>query len=205
MRILLIVGLVASIHGCTGSLIDSKSKVPDARARTEIDKADDQSVHTENSPKAAPAGANANVQRSDQEAILDAILNDIVNNRTLEHTREFYGSPNSRQLALVPGSGYGITWPAEYLPAIAGWTITRVEEGETEATSEPYFGVRIDKFVPDEEEEDDLAKLIFHAPVEVTIMNASGNKGVIGGCSVYYKPKRDGRNWIVEFMGANDP
>ena len=64
------------------------------------------------------------------------------------------------------------------------------------------LGIRLDKF--------DLKKKKSHplgGPIEICLFNAGGNAngGVIGGCSIYYWPRRDGQRWTVDFLGERDP
>jgi len=64
------------------------------------------------------------------------------------------------------------------------------------------LGIRIDKF--------DLTQRqrgLHNVPIVVTLFNAGGssNGGVIGGCNVFYVPKRVGKRWKVECEGYLDP
>ena len=64
------------------------------------------------------------------------------------------------------------------------------------------LGIRLDKV--------DLKQMqagLFDAPIRVCLFNAGGsaNGGVIGGCSVYYEPKRVGKRWTVSYQGLLDP
>lgn len=179
MRILLIVALAVALSGCTESGRDAAVK------------------------NHAP-GEAAEIKRSEMEAILDAILNDILNNPELKDTRAFYGTAEDRRVALVTNRGYGVPWPARYRPILAGWTVIRVEEGAEQNPNEPrLLGARIDKYSEKDKEQDKL----FGSPVVVTILNAGGNKNgaVIGGCSVYYRPKQVGGKWVVQFESVQDP
>jgi hypothetical protein len=147
---------------------------------------------------------DAIVRRSDKELILDAVLHDILSNPNLKNTREFYGTPGEKQVALVTNRGYGVPWPADYRPVIAGWTVSRVEEGDKRDADKPrLLGIRIDKYSQDHKERVDL----FNAPIAVTVLNAGGHKNgaVIGGCSVNYSPKQVSGKWVVEFEGLLDP
>jgi hypothetical protein len=76
------------------------------------------------------------------------------------------------------------------------------------AKSDPFadrrriLGIRLDKFVLKQEKAD-----VFDTPIEICLFNAGGtaNGVVIGGCTVYYIPKRDGKKWTVECAGTLDP
>lgn len=154
--------------------------------------------------KNRPLGEVAEVKRSDKELILDSVLLDILNNPELNDTREFYGTAEDRRIALVTNRDSGFPWPAEYQPILPGWTVSRVEEGaKRNPDQQRLLGVRLDKFAEQEEKKDQL----FEAPIEVTILNAGGSKNgaVIGGCSVYFHPKRVGGKWVVKLAASFDP
>lgn len=48
---------------------------------------------------------------------------------------------------------------------------------------------------------------LFKAPIEITILNGGGTKDgiIMGGCSVYYVPNREGDHWTVKYSGSLDP
>jgi len=144
------------------------------------------------------------VQRSDKEQILDAILLDVLNNPVLKDTRDFYGTQRDKHVVLVTSMDYGVPWPVGYQPALRGWSVSRAQEGNFKPDMSKRLGVRIDKYFNENEK---TARIIRH-PVAVTILNAGGYRGgiiVVGGCSVYYRPKKVGGKWVVEFEGAMDP
>jgi hypothetical protein len=135
--------------------------------------------------------------------ILDQVLHDVLTNAELNGTREFYGTPGDRQVALVSNPGYGMPWPDSYVPAVSGYTVHRVIEGNRDDHEPPMLGVRIDNFEPGQKESG-----IFYAPIEVTVLNAGGLRDgaiVTGGCSVLYTPVREKGGWTVELSGAWDP
>src|SRR6266851_909105 len=160
------------------------------------------------SPNANPGGQTpaetVQVKRSDKELILDAILSHITNDGRLKDTREFYGTPGDKHVALVNNSDYGVPWPAGYQPALPGWTFIQVEEDhKPDRNKSRLLGVRIDKYFDRDKERAEL----FRSPIAVSILNAGGGKngGVIGGCSVYYTPKQVDGKWVVECEGWDDP
>jgi hypothetical protein len=183
MRRLLATGIVALISGCNGTspqALQTNQATVDTTQR----------------------------ERSQKEQILDAVLQDVLTNERLEDTREFYGTAGDMKVALVSNRVYGERWPAKYRPDLPGWTVTRVEEGDERDRNKPrLLGIRIDKFSEEEAEQAGL----FDDPIAVTVMNAGGDwngdeiGAIIGGCSVYYNPKRVDSEWIVEFGGAMDP
>lgn len=134
--------------------------------------------------------------------ILDAIVHDVLTNPLFEGERSFYGTPGDMRFALVSSRGYGIAWPLDYHPSASGYSVCRVLEGENiDPDTMRLFGLRIDKFHLGQE------AMPFNSPIEVTILNAGGSKngGVLGGCSVYYSPKRCGDKWAVEIDMVSDP
>jgi hypothetical protein len=64
------------------------------------------------------------------------------------------------------------------------------------------LGVRLDKFDLKQKKAE-----LFDTPIKVSLLNAGGtaNGAVIGGCTVYYVPKRGGKHWIVEYTATFDP
>lgn len=109
----------------------------------------------------------------------------------MKESREFYGTAKDKTLALVDGHTVG--WPKDFQPATHGYRIVQPDS----FTPRRVLGMRLDKF--------DLKQQ--KPPIEVSIVNAGGsaNGGVIGGCSVYFVPKRVGNRWTVEFNGLIDP
>lgn len=142
---------------------------------------------------------------SDKEQILDAILRDVLTNPELKDSLDFYGTAGDKQLALVSDSGYGVPWPADHKPKISSFHFSRSDETrESDETQPRMLGVRIDKYYNEDSEHSEL----FWTPIAVSIFNAGGtqNGQVIGGCGVYYTPRRtrEGK-WIVECEGLRDP
>lgn len=175
MRITLTIALSALLSGCAGT---SPSEPSDG----------------------APTGGAAGVERSHTELVLDAVLCDVVNNPSLGEDRDFYGTPGAGRVALVTNVGYGVPWPADYKPDLAGWTVSRAEEGLADPAAQRLLGVRIDGF--DFEDDGQTA-----AYIVITVINAggSGNGAVVGGCSITYRATRTAGKWAVELVMALDP
>jgi hypothetical protein len=129
--------------------------------------------------------------------ILQAIIADVLTNPGLKHTRAFYGTPRDKTLALVDTEKFA--WPKEFKPETHGHKLV-------EARRDPFgnqrrvLAIRLDKF-------DLKAKSEEEWPIEVCLYNTGGtaNGAVIGGCTVYYVPKRVGDRWTVECGGLFDP
>jgi hypothetical protein len=146
--------------------------------------------------------ASENVVRPDNELVLDAILALVLHDEAFKGEREFYGTLGDKQLALVTYSNYGVPWPANYQPAIEGYSVQRVTDPKGGADKTRLLGVRIDKFDLDQKESG-----FRNSPIEICILNAGGSKNgaVIGGCSVYCTAKRDGVKWVIEVDEIRDP
>ena len=94
--------------------------------------------------------------------------------------------------------------PAGFRPDLHGYRLVTSRPGplaRREKTNR-VLGVRIDRFEPGAK-----PKGVLEGPLEACLFNAGGsaNGAVIGGCSVYYVPKRVGNKWVVEFAGREDP
>lgn len=146
-----------------------------------------------------PAAIKRVPDRDDVKAILQAVLKDVLTNPDLKGTHEFYGTAADGTVVLSDGGEVG--WPAGFRPETPGYRLVP-------AARDPFvrqrrvLGVRLDRF--------DLAKKpggLFDTPIEVCVLNVGGSAdgGVIGGCSVYYVPKRVGKGWTVELQGIHDP
>ena len=137
------------------------------------------------------------------QAILDAVVRDILVNPAHKSSRDFYGTPENSDLALVSNDNYGVPWPTAYRPDISGYKFSRIAEGrQSGSRRRRLLGLRIDKFNLEQKTGD-----IFDYPIEVTILNAGGDPdGVIhiGGCTVYYMPRATNGTWTVEYRGAFD-
>ena len=153
-------------------------------------------------PQSAPVPALA--ARSDKELVLDAIVRDVLESDFLKDVRASYGTPGDRRVALVSNASYGIPWPQDYRPvAPEGYEVRRVAEGAAGAEDQPrMLGIRIDKFDVGQREAG-----LFRESIEITVMNAGGwkNGDIVGGCSVYYVPAREGNGWAVEATRLQDP
>jgi hypothetical protein len=131
-------------------------------------------------------------------------------NPQLKTTRDFYGTPHDKQLALVTDEGQG--WPAGYQPELFGFRsrfvstlAERAGQGPPgEQKSPRLLGVRLDRFVypPDQHLRDPRKE--FDAPIELTLYTVAG-PAPIGGCSVYYAARRERGQWVIAFAGLLDP
>jgi hypothetical protein len=146
-----------------------------------------------------PAPATRLPLNDDVKQILQAIITDVLTNPRLKGTREFYGTASDRTLALEDGDKLG--WPKDFKPETYGHTLVEVRP-DPFVNRRRVLGIRLDKFELNQKKSDKLG-----SPIEVCVSNAGGdqNGAVIGGCSVYYTPKRRGLRWIVEFDGLLDP
>jgi hypothetical protein len=144
------------------------------------------------------------VLKSERELAPDAVLQDVLTSAFLKEVRETFGTPGDPQMALVSNPDNGIPWPEGYQPAMPdGYHVHRVAEGRVGGEDGPrLLGIRIDKLDLDQKESG-----LFREPVVVTLLNAGGTKDevVIGGCSVYYSPRREGDRWVVECTRLCDP
>jgi hypothetical protein len=94
-----------------------------------------------------------------------------------------------------------LAWPKEFKPETQGHKLV-------EARRDPFgnqrkvLGIRLDKFDLKQKKVD-----LLDTPIEICLFNTGGtaNGAVIGGCSVYYVPKRVGDRWTVECYGTLDP
>ena len=112
-------------------------------------------------------------------------------------------SSSMKRLALVSNDNYGVPWPSTYEPDVTGYTIIRTSETNiVDPSSVRVLGVRIDEFPESITSRTDPLCL----RVAVTLMNAGGSKngGIIGGCSVFYAPKRVKGRWGVTCEGMED-
>jgi hypothetical protein len=136
----------------------------------------------------------------DTKQILDAVIKHILTDPAIKDTRDFYGTTKDKTFTLVDAGKFG--WPEGFRPAANGFRWVEEFEEDPFVPSRRVLGIRIDKF--------DLKQKssgFFNAPIEICLFNAGGsaNGGVIGGCSVYYAPKRVGKRWTVECEGLMDP
>jgi hypothetical protein len=129
--------------------------------------------------------------------ILRAVIDHVLTSPELKSQRAFYGTPKDKTFSLVDGDKLG--WPAEFVPRTHGH---RLMKAKPDSFGNRRLGIRLDKFDLKQKE----AKLE-DAPIEVCLFNAggTGNGGVIGGCTVYYLPRRVGKRWTVECQGTIDP
>src|SRR5262249_21290360 len=146
-----------------------------------------------------PAEATPLPLDDEVKEILQAVITDVLTNPDLKSTREFYGTAKDKTFALVDHEKLG--WPRKFNPETHGYKLVIVKN-DPFVNSRRVLGIRLDKF--------DLKQkkaALFNAPIEVSLHNAGGsaNGAVIGGCLVYYVPKRVGKRWTVECVGMLDP
>ena len=95
-------------------------------------------------------------------------------------------------------------WPRGFRPELHGYKLVSGRPGPfaPRAKRNRVLGVRIDRFEPGAK-----AQGLFDAPIAVCLFNAGGsaNGAVIGGCTVYYVPKRVDGKWVIEYAGSLDP
>jgi hypothetical protein len=144
--------------------------------------------------------------QSDKDELLRAMVHDVITNPALQHTREVYGTPGDRKLALVSNSKCGIPWPTNFNPQVDGYqVVTVLEDDKNRDWSGPHIlGIRIDRldFAGERQRPNSPG-----APLQITVLNAGGvgTQAVMGGCVVYYNPKKHNAKWSVEFACASDP
>jgi hypothetical protein len=161
------------------------------------------------SPTAEAAGGRTGVAapatRSEVETILDAVIADILSNPHLEGSRDFYGTPGDKKLALSLNSN--IPWPAGYEPAVKGYEFTYVRVPEDyDPLMARMLGLTVHnfEFPPNPEAR---KRTVYDYPIEVGILNLGGRKNghAPGGCLVHYSLKKVGETWQIECEGALDP
>ena len=146
-------------------------------------------------PKPLPA-------TEDAKAILQAVLSDLLTSKDIADSRKFYGTEADRTI-LLSNTGH-CEWPEGFRPDLHGYNLVTSRPGPFAPRSKRnrVLGVRLDRFEPD-------AKPMgpFNTSIVVCLFNAGGsaNGAVIGGCFVFYVPKRVDNKWVVEFTGLEDP
>ena len=146
-------------------------------------------------PKPLPA-------TEDAKAILQAVLSDLLTSKDIADSRKFYGTEADRTI-LLSNTGHW-EWPEGFRPDLHGYNLVTSRPGPFAPRSKRnrVLGVRLDRFEPD-------AKPMgpFNTSIVVCLFNAGGsaNGEVIGGCFVFYVPKRVDNKWVVEFTGLEDP
>ena len=130
----------------------------------------------------------------DVDQILQAVITDLLTDSDLEFSRKFYGTEKDKIVTLVDGDKIG--WPKGFEAKMHGYKLVQPDPFGNQRR---ILGIRIDKF--------DLNQIKREHPIEVSLFNAGGsaNGAVIGGCLVYYSPKRMGNRWVVECLGLLDP
>ena len=135
----------------------------------------------------------------DVREVLEAVIKHVLTDPDLKHTRDFYGTARDKTFTLEDSGNWG--WPKGFRPETHGFKLIEIER-DPFVEQRRLLGIRIDKF--------DLkgkAEGLLSGPIEICVYNAGGsaNGGVIGGCSIYYVPKRVGKRWTVECQGLLDP
>lgn len=157
----------------------------------------DGEVHKEEEPREKPAPP----LRLDDESkeILQAVITDVLTNPSLKSTREFYGTEKDRTLTVVDSEKIG--WPGDFKPVTNGYKLIEVRR-DPFVNHRRVLAIRVDKFDLKQKKSE-----LFDTPIEVCVFNGGGsaNGAVIGGCSVYYTPKRVNKRWTVECAGLLDP
>jgi hypothetical protein len=151
-----------------------------------------------------PAPATPLPSNDEVKEILQAIIKHVLTDPDLRDTRDFYGTARDKTFTLTDGGVFGgkqIGWPKEFIPETHGFKLVQVRR-DPFADQRRILGIRLDKFDLKQGKTD-----LFDAPIEVCLFNAGGsaNGAVIGGCTVYYVPKRVGKRWTVECTGTLDP
>jgi hypothetical protein len=149
-------------------------------------------------PAVPPPGKSLSLD-DDDKAILQAVLTDVLTNPELADTRKSYGTPVDKTLVLADGD---LGWPKDFSPNLHGYRIVPPVRSDPFQEQRRILAIRLDKFDLKAKKSGPL-----EGPIEVCLFNAGGdaNGAVIGGCSVYYEPKRKGKGWIVDCLGVLDP
>lgn len=147
------------------------------------------------------SGADAE-SHSDRELILDAVIQDLLTNPDLEHARVWYGSPDSRKIALSKRSI--VPWPPGYTPSVKGYEFNYVDPIDGIDENKPrQLGISVNHFVfppPATPPENDP----YHGvPIAVGLHDVGGNRG--GGLAVSYSLQRKEGRWIVKYTGSERP
>jgi hypothetical protein len=138
----------------------------------------------------------------DTKAILQAVLDHLLSSKDIASSRQFYGTEADRTILLSNTGKWA--WPDGFRPDLHGYKPVTGRPGPFALRAEwnRVLGVRIDRFEPDAKPKGPLG-----GPIEACLFNAGGeaNGSVIGGCFVYYVPKRVDGKWTMEFAGLLDP
>jgi hypothetical protein len=150
----------------------------------------------------APPKKAAELPDSDDvRQILQAVLTHVLTSKDLEKTRAFYGTPGDTKFAIA--DSLTVALPKSFRPAVPGYTLVEAPSHcEFDGPRPHLLGISLTKFRLDQK------KAVFRdAPIEVVISNFGGtaNGAVIGGCTVYYAPRREGKRWAVDCLGSFDP
>jgi hypothetical protein len=159
-----------------------------------------QTVWDSEVPKEEKPAPEATLPLNDEvKEVLQGVITDVLTNPDLKSTRDFYGTAKDKTFTLVDNEKK--SWPREFYPETKGYTLVKVNN-DPFANSRRVLGIRLDKFDLKQKKVD-----FFNAPIEVCLFNAGGsaNGAVIGGCTVYYVPKRIATRWTVEYVRIFDP
>jgi hypothetical protein len=133
--------------------------------------------------------------------ILQAVLTDVLTSKELETTRTFYGTPGDKKFAIEDSST--VAWPKSFRPSVPGYTrVERASHCEFDEPTPRLLGISLVKFRLDRAKAGQKT-----GSIEVVIFNAGGtaNGAVIGGCTVYYAARREGKRWVVDCLELFDP
>jgi hypothetical protein len=127
--------------------------------------------------------------------LLQAIITDVLTNPDFKHMREFYGTAKDKTFTLVDTE---VGWPKKLCPETHGYKLVEVPQ-DPFVNPRRILGIRLNKFDLKQKKAD-----LGDAPIEISLINAGGsaNGAVIGGCQVYYEPKRVNIRWTVECVGV---
>jgi hypothetical protein len=118
------------------------------------------------------------------DSILPALVADVLNNPRLKTTREFYGSPGDKRVALLKNDALDLAWPEKI--AVPGFEVTKAERA-----GKRLLGIRLDGFQgPDEKDA---------STITITLLNAGGseNGAVIGSCTIRYTARAMEKGYAV--------
>jgi hypothetical protein len=130
-------------------------------------------------------------------AILRSVVKDALTNPDLEYLRESFGTPKDKTFTLIDGDKLG--WPKKFHPDRPGFKLVEVKL-DPFVDQNRVLGIRLDRFDLKQKDGPHVDE-----PIMVCLFNAGGHAnghGADNGGFVYYKPKRVGHHWTVQFCGA---
>jgi len=124
------------------------------------------------------------VRETTLQEMLPALVADILKNPRLKSTRDFYGSPNDKRLALVNSSAF--PWPVDFWLDVGDHQLSKAER-----KGKRLLGIRIDASQNVANDK--------HA-ITLTLLNVGGteNGAVPGGGTIHYIARRARDGWTVE-------